>query len=106
MFGSRKKSKLIPVRPKNYRRICLRAIETAKDPHVFFNGCELSDFSERGRLTQKALRECHDFAILDGQVHVLGFHDHPDQMGISQDYKELAQFCEAQGWLKIEGPAS
>jgi hypothetical protein len=44
--------------------------------------------------------------ILDGQVHVLGFHDHPDQMGISQDYEELAQFCEAQGWLEIEGPPS
>jgi hypothetical protein len=98
--------KLIPVRPKNYRSICLRAIEVSKEPHVFFNGSELADFSENGSLTQRALRGCRDFAILDGKVHVLGFHDHPDQMGISAEYEELARFCEAQGWLKIEGPAS
>ena len=106
MFGRRSRAKLIPVRPKNYRSICLRAIETLKDPHVYFNGTELSDFSEQGSLTQRALRQCHDFSILDGKEHVLGFHDHPDQMGISERYRELALFCEAQGWLKVEGPAA
>jgi hypothetical protein len=106
VFGRRKRSKVIPVRPKNYRSICLRAIETSKEPHVYFNGKEVSDFSEQGSLTQRALRECRDFAILDGKEHVLGFHDHPDQMGISAAYEELALFCEAQGWLKVEGPSS
>jgi hypothetical protein len=106
VFGKRKRSKLIPIRPKNYRSICLRAIETSKEPHVYFNGTEVSDFSEQGSLTQGGLRQCHDFAIFDGKEHVLGFHDHPDEMGISERYEKLARFCEAQGWLKVEGPAS
>ena len=106
LVGKRKTSKLIPVRPKNYRRICLKAIEVSKEPHVLFDGSEVSDFSDNGSLTQRALLKCRDLEILDGKLLVLGFHDHPDQMGISAEYEELARFCESQGWLKIEGPAS
>ena len=106
MFWKRKQAKLIPVRPRNYRRICLRAIEVAVEPHVFFQGKEISDFSEAGVLTQHSLRGCYDFAILDGKKLVLMFHDHPDEMGISEEYEALALFCAEQGWLKIEGPAS
>jgi hypothetical protein len=96
------REKWIPVRPKNYRRIALYAIEHATDPIVLMNGRRVSDFSESGQLTQKGIRPCRDFEIRDGTVPILGFHDHPDEMWIVDSRRELADHCAAQGWLKIE----
>src|SRR5256885_1722284 len=86
----RTREKWIPVRPKNYRRIALYAIEHAAKPVVLMNRREVSDFSESGPLTQKGIRPCLDFEIRDGTVPILGFHDHPDQMWIVESRREVA----------------
>ena len=97
---------LIPVLPKNYRSICLRAIEVSQDPKVLMNKHLITDFSDQGKLTQKEIRECINFEIRDGNVGIMGFHDHPDEMWINENYREFADYCEQQGWLRLEGPAS
>ena len=98
--------KLIPVLPKNYRSISLRAIEIASDPVVLMDKHVVTDFSDQGNLTQKGIRVCINFEIRDGNVGILGFHDHPDEMWINENYQEFAKYCEQQGWLRIAGPAS
>ena len=98
--------KWIPVLPKNHRRIALYAIETAEAPKVLVNGKRETDFSETGPLTQKRIRGLRDFEILDGDVSILGFHDHPREMWITEDFATLAMYCQAQGWLKIQRSSS
>ena len=100
------RDKWIPVRPKNYRRIALYAIQHATTPVVLMNGKRVDDFSESGPLTQKGIRPCRDFEVRDGSTPSLGFHDHPDQMWIVESHRELAEHCAAEGWLKIQGHAS
>ena len=97
--------KLIPVLPKNYRSICLHAVEVASDPKVLMDNQAITDFSEQGNLTQKGLRGCISFEIRDGNVGIVGFHDHPDEMWINENYQSFAIYCEQQGWLRIEGSA-
>lgn len=101
-----KKFKLIPVLPKNYRSICLRAIELANAPKVSMDNQAVTDFSEKGKLTQNGIRSCINFEISDENVGILGFHDHPDEMWINDNYQDFAKYCEQQGWLHIQGPAS
>ena len=84
----------IPVLPKNYRSIAI------------VNKKLVTDFTESGPLTQKKIRSFKDFEIRDGLIPILGFHDHPNEMWIDERYKNLAEHCEKQGWLEIEGPAS
>jgi len=98
--------KAVPVRPKNYRRIALYAIGRAASPVVLMNGKRVEDFSEAGPVTQKGIRECRDFEILDGAASILGFHDHPDEMRVAESYVAIAEYCAAQGWMKIEGPGT
>ena len=98
--------RLIPVRPKNYRQIALHAISLSADPVVLMNRRRIADFSERGPVTQKGIRACRDFEVRDGHTPILGFHDHPDQMWIAEKYSTVAAHCEAQGWMRIEGPAT
>ncbi|MFI4860423.1 MAG: hypothetical protein ACIAXF_07055 [Phycisphaerales bacterium JB063] len=94
--------KLIAVRPKNYRRIVLEAIKRLDAPRVFADKKEVTDFSDRGPLTQTKLRQCTDFLVRDGRQRVLGFHDHPDEMWISESHNDLTEYCEDMGWLTIE----
>jgi len=94
--------KLIAVHPKNYRSIALKAIEIAKVPRVFLDKEEVFDFSDRGPLTQAGIRRCIDFVIKDGKTKIVGFHDHPDEMWVTQPFREFAAFCESQGWLAIQ----
>jgi hypothetical protein len=94
------------VRPKNYRRIALDAIGLASNPVVLVNGRLTTDFSEAGPLTQRKIRGYRDFEIRDGDSPILGFHDHPDEMWVSEAHAAVAQHCASQGWLKIQGPAS
>lgn len=103
-FGKKKKSKsmVIWVRPKNYRSIALHAIENCENPVVWADGTRIQDFSEKGLLVQKLIGRFIDFVIKNGDEEVLGFHDHPDQMWVSQKYKHIAQYCAEQGWLKID----
>lgn len=90
MFWRREeKFKLIPVLPKNYRCICLRAIELAADPKVTMDKQAITDFSEQGKLTQKGIRNCINFEIRDGNVGIVGFHDHPEEMWINEIIKIL-----------------
>ncbi len=98
--------KLIPVRPKNYRRIVLQAIGVAAEPIVFVDGRRVEDFSETGPLTQRRIRRVRDLEVRDGGKPILGFHDHPDQMWISEAFEELAEYCSGRGWLRVEDHAS
>ena len=93
---------LIPVSPKNYRRIALYAIEQAEAPIVLVDGKCTNDFSDSGPLTQRKMRRYISFEIRDGASPILGFHDHPREMWIAENYAMLATYCQAQGWLKIE----
>lgn len=107
MFWKKKGAfKLIPVLPKNYRSICLRAIEIASEPMVLMDKKVVTDYSDQGNLTQQGIRVCINFEIRDGEVGILGFHDHPNEMWVNEGYQDFANYCEQQGWLKIEGPAS
>lgn len=107
MFWKRKGLfRLIPVLPTNYRSICLHAIEIASDPCVVVNNDVITDFSERGKLTQKGIRNFNNFEIRDRDVGIVGFHDHPNEMWINENYQDFANYCERQGWLQIQGPAS
>ena len=107
MFWKEKGSfRLIPVLPKNYRSICLHAIEIASEPCVVVDNDLVTDFSERGRLTQKGIRNCTNLEIRDRDVGIVGFHDHPSEMWINENYQDFANYCEHQGWLQIQGPAS
>lgn len=96
----------IPVLPKNYRSIAIHALDAAHEPILLVNKKLVTDFTESGPLTQKKIRSFKDFEIRDGLIPILGFHDHPNEMWIDERYKNLAEHCEKQGWLKIEGPAS
>lgn len=107
MFWKRKETfRLIPVLPKNYRSICLGAIEIASDPVVLMDKQVVTDFSDQGVLTQKGIRHCINVEVRDGNVGIVGFHDHPDEMWINENYQEFASYCEQRGWLRIKGPAS
>jgi hypothetical protein len=101
-----RRDKLIPVLPKNYRRIALYAIGVASTPVVLVNGKPTDDFSERGPLTQKGIRELTDFEVRDGGSPIVGFHDHPNEMWIAECYASVASHCEEQGWLKVQARAS
>jgi len=100
------RTRWIPVLPKNYRRIALYALEAAENPVLLVNRKIETDFSETGPLTQKRIRGFRDLEIRDGSIPVLGFHDHPNEMWITDQYASLARHCEEMGWLKIQGPAS
>jgi len=98
--------KLIPVLPKNYRRIALYAIGISSDPIVLANKQRITDYSETGPLTQKQIRQFLNFEIRDGSKPIVGFHDHPNEMWVSEQYADFARHCESQGWLKVQGNAS
>lgn len=91
----------ISVRPKNYRRIALYAIENCQKPVVLMDSVRVDDFSEHGPLVQKQIRASMDFVIMDDSNEVLGFHDHPDEMWIAEKYRSIAIYCQNQEWLKI-----
>lgn len=94
--------KLIPVLPKNYRRIALYAIGVSTDPAVVGDRTRITDYSETGVLTQKGIRQFVNFEIRDGNKPILGFHDHPNDMWVSEQYAEVARYCESKGWLKVQ----
>ncbi|WP_066962803.1 hypothetical protein [Microbulbifer sp. Q7] len=107
MFWKKKDPfKLIPVLPTSHRNILMHAIEISNEPVVRMDNEAIIDFSENGRLTRKFIMECHSLEVLDGEVSVVGFHDNPMEMWISENYQEFASYCEKMHWLKIQGPAS
>ncbi len=99
-------SKLIPVRPKNYRSVAMYAIQAARTPVVFVNRKPITDFSEAGPLTQNGIRQMRDFEVRDVDKPIFGFHDHPDEMWVAEAQASIAEHCQAQGWLEIEGRVS
>ena len=100
----RRRINLISVLPKNYRSIALYAARVAVDPVILMDRIVVEDLSDRGPVTQRGIRRCINFEVRDGAAEILGFHDHPNEMWIAEAYSELAEYCEQQGWLKIEGP--
>jgi len=98
---------LIPVLPKNYRRIALFPIEASVRPAVLMDRHQIDDFSESGRASRKrGFVLAVVFEVRDGSTPILGFHDHPNQMWVAAGYRSLAEHCAAEGWLRIQGPAS
>lgn len=95
--------KLIPVLPKNYRHIALHAVAVAARPVVLMDRRAVEDLSERGPMTQAGIRGCRDFEVRDGGVPILGFHDHPNEMWVSNGYAHVAEHCASRGWLRIQG---
>jgi hypothetical protein len=100
------RGKLIPVLPKNYRRIALYAIESAAEPVVLADRKRVDDFSGAGPLTQRGIRTLRNFEVRDGSSPILGFHDHPSEMWVSASHVAVAQHCASQGWLTIQGGAT
>ena len=96
----------IAVRPKNYRRIAPHAISIASQPVVLMDRKPVTDFSERGPLTQSGIRRCTDFEIRNSAEPILGFHDHPDEMWVTVSYAKVAEYCAEQGWLQVQSNAS
>lgn len=82
------------------------AIQAARTPVVLVNRKPIIDFSESGQLTRKGIRQMRDFEVRDGDEPILGFHDHPDEMWVAEARASIAEHCQAQGWLEIEGCAS
>jgi hypothetical protein len=70
------------------------------------NDTEVKDFSDKGPLTQRSIKKCINFYIQNGNETVLGFHDPPNEMWISEKYHAIAAHCEKKGWLRIQGPTS
>ena len=93
---------LIAVLPKNYRAIALEAISMAKRPVVLLDKKIVSDYTETGPLNQHNISQCINFEIRDGSTTMVGFHDHPNEMWISQEFAMLATVCCENGWLKIQ----
>lgn len=81
--------------------MALYTIEKCSEPKVWMDGMLVDDFSEHGSLVQSRIRICIDFLIRDGNKDVPGFHDHPDEMWISENYRCIAEHCHNQGRLKI-----
>src|SRR5207237_9079580 len=78
--SARTRERWIPVRPKNYRRIAIYAIENTVNPVVLMNRRRVNDFTESGPLTQKGIRTCQGFEIRDGAAPILGFHANPAEL--------------------------
>jgi hypothetical protein len=102
----RKRAKWISVLPKNYRSIVLYAIDSLENPEVLLDGKKVLDFTDQGPITQAGLSKCRNFEVRNEKEGVLGFHDHPREMWISETYRNIAAHCAEQGWLKIEGKTS
>jgi len=47
-----------------------------------------------------------DYSDRDGAESILGFHDHPNEMWVTEAYAHVAEHCSRQGWLKVQGCAS
>lgn len=94
--------KLIAVMPTNYRRIVLHAIGVAAVPKVFANRKLTEDYSEQGLITQNGIAALRDLEVLDGKKPILGFHDHPREMWVSEEFSAVADHCQEQGWLRVQ----
>jgi hypothetical protein len=93
---------LIPVRPKHYRAIVLEVLAAVPDASVWLDGWRCEDLSERGPLTQRGIAGQINFEIRAGGSSIVGFHDHPSEMWIASEFRELAERLHALGHLKIE----
>lgn len=100
------REKLIPVLPKNYRRIAHYAIESTASPVVLVNRKRVENFTEAGPLTQRGIGACRDFEVLDGTSPILGFHNSPREMWFSASHASIAEHRATQDWFTIQGGAS
>lgn len=92
----------IGVKPKNFRFITLYVIEHYENVAVWINNTLILDYSETGPITQDKISKSGHFLIkIDGK-EAMGFLYFPDQMWVSEKYKDIAARCDEQGWLKID----
>ena len=96
----------IGVRPKHYRAIVLQVLHECPDATVWMDKRRCDDFSESGPLTQRGIASLRDFEIRTASASIVGFHDHPREMWIDSQFRDLAERLAALGHLEIDIPAS
>ena len=92
----------IAVLPKHYRAIVLEVIASFPDATVWVEKRRCGDLSETGPLTQRGIAKMRDFEIRTGSTPILGFHDHPREMWIDSQFRDLAERLAHLGHLEIE----
>ena len=98
--------RLIAVQPKHYRAIALEAIAAFPGATIWVEKRLCPDLSESGLLTQRGIGGMRDFEIRsENNVPILGFHDHPREMWVDGQFKDLADRLDALGHLRIERSA-
>lgn len=93
---------LIAVRPKHYRAIVLEVLASFPHATVLVERRRCDDFSETGPMTQQGIAAMRDFEIRDQGTPILGFHDHPREMWIDSQFRDLAERLAELGHLKIQ----
>ena len=92
----------IAVLPKHYRAIVLEVLASFPDATVWVEEQRCDDFSEAGPLTQRGIAGLRNFEIRTESAPILGFHDHPREMWIDSEFRDLAERLDNLGHLKIE----
>jgi hypothetical protein len=92
----------IAVLPKHYRAIVLEVLASFPDATVWVDEHRYDDFSEAGPLTQRGIAGLRNLEIRTECTPILGFHDHPREMWIGSEFRELAERLHGLGHLKIQ----
>jgi hypothetical protein len=97
---------LIHVLPKHYRAIVLETLAAFPGATVWVETVRCDDLSEDGALVQRTIMRMRNFEIrtADG-APILGFHDHPREMWVDAEFRQLAERLRDLGHLKIERSA-
>jgi hypothetical protein len=94
---------LIPLLPKHYRAIVLEVLADFPGATVWIGKQRCDDLSETGPLNQRGMARMRDFEIRTGAgTPILGFHDHPREMWMGAEFRQLAQRLSDLGHLKIQ----
>jgi hypothetical protein len=94
---------LIAVSPKNYQRVVRYIVSQVPGSVIVADGREI-DPNDDAYISQKGLGEIRDFEMRCGSQPVMGFHDHPREMWITERHRSLAELMHAEGSLVIEFP--
>lgn len=70
---------------------------------IFANDIEV-DVNDTNYISQDGMKDLLNFRILNGDDPVMGYHDHPSEMWISEKHRPLALYMEEQKWLTVQFP--
>jgi hypothetical protein len=90
----------IRVNPSDLSSIVVHTINEIRKPVILLEGRTIKDLSV---LDNDKLDALVDFELRDGRRPVMGFHDGPGNMWISNHYVGIANNCRKQGWLTFAG---